>query len=124
MRILLAHNQRQTRSALRRILEQDSEFNVVGEASEVEGLLAQTQIAHPDLVLLHWELPGSQGTDVLPALHCLSHHPRVLAFSEHRGARQEAIAAGVDAFVSKNEPVERLLNTVRVIGGLSPYYLG
>lgn len=121
MRVLLADNQARVRSALRRLLEQEPDFNVVGEVTEVEGLLNQMQTIHPDLVLLHWEMPGLQEADFLSNLHCLGCRLKVLAFSARREASQEALAAGADAFVSKGEPVEHLLNTMRTMSGLSSY---
>ncbi len=120
MRVLLADNQEKERAALKRLLGQDPELCLVGEAAEVESLLAQAEAIHPDLVLLDWELPGLGCVDLLPTFGCSL---KVVAFGEHIGARQEALAAGVDAFVSKQEPVEQLLNTVRAVGRLSPCFV-
>jgi DNA-binding NarL/FixJ family response regulator len=124
MRVLLTNDQTQVRSALRRLLEQESELSVVGEAGEAEDLLAQVQETRPDLVLLDWELPGLQATDLLLAMHSRYCPLKVVAFSEHKEARQEALDAGADAFISKDDPQERLLITLRAVGGLSPCFVG
>ena len=68
MYVLLADSHAKERAALRRLMAQEPELNVVGEAVGVQDLLAQAQALHPDLVLLNWELPGLQGTDLLLAL--------------------------------------------------------
>ena len=124
MRVLLIDDRPQMRSALRCLLEQEPGLSIVGEAAETKGLLAQVHEIRPDLVLLDWELPGLQAADLLPSLHVLRCPPKVVAFSERREARQEALAAGADAFVSREDPPEWLLNTLRRVGRLSPYFVG
>jgi two-component system response regulator DesR len=123
MYVLLADSRAEECAELRQLFELDPELCLVGETSEAGDLLAQAQTAHPDVVLLEWELPGLDGANLVSALHCLVSPPKVVAFSEKMNARQEAIAAGVDAFVSKGEPVEELLNTTRAVGRLSPYLI-
>jgi DNA-binding NarL/FixJ family response regulator len=111
MHILLADNQVAVRSALRFLLEQEPGMCLVGEAAEAEELLAQDAATQPDLVLLDWELPGSQPADLLAALR-IRRSMIVIALSGRPEARQAALNAGVDAFVSKGEPPERLLATL------------
>jgi DNA-binding NarL/FixJ family response regulator len=124
MYILLAANRAKERTVLRRLMEQEPELSVVGEVSEARDLLAQAQAVHPDLVLLDWELPGLQGADLLLALHCLGYPLKVVAYSERTEARQEALAAGADAFVHREEPPQWLLITLYSVAGLSPCFLG
>jgi DNA-binding NarL/FixJ family response regulator len=116
MRVLLADDQSKVRSALRLLLRQEPELSVVGEAVEVESLLAQTETARPDLVLLDWELPGLSTVDLLPALRALCPRLQVIVLSGRPEARRAALAAGADAFVSKGDPPERLLKTLRAVG--------
>ena len=120
MRIFLADNVHGQRLELKWMLEQDPELNVVGEADDMQHLLTQVQATHPDLVLLNWELPGVQRTDLLSALRCLGCPLRIVAYSKRKETRQEVVAAGPDAFVCQEEPVEQLLKTVRAVCWLSP----
>lgn len=125
MRVLLTEDQtKKMCAALKRLLAQESELSVVGEAAEAMELLTQVQETHPDLVLLDWELPGLPAADLLSALHDLDFPPKVVAFGENREICHEALAAGADAFVSREEPPEWLLTTLRSVGGLSPHLLG
>jgi len=113
MRVFLADDQPRVRSALRLLLEQDPQLSVVGEAAAAEGLLAQVRAAHPDLLLLDWELPGLQAANpLLPALRALYPRLSVIALSGRPEARRAALAARADAFVSKGDPPERLLAAV------------
>ena len=73
MRVLLADDQAQVRSALRLLLTQEPGLSVVGEATEAQALLAQAEDIHPDMVLLDWELPGLQAADPLSTLRARCH---------------------------------------------------
>jgi DNA-binding NarL/FixJ family response regulator len=116
MRVLLADDQAKVRSALKLLLEQEAGLCVVGEAADAEALLAVAQAVQPDVVLLDWELPGHEEAGLLTALRALSSRARVIALSGRLEAGQEALAAGVDGFVSKGDPPERLLAVLRSQG--------
>ena len=116
MRILLADDQSKVRSALRLLLEQQPDVHILGEAVDVTGLLDWVKAACPDLVLLDWELPGLETDSLLPTLRELCPHLAVIALSGRPEARRAALEAGVDAFVSKGDPPERLLKTLRAVG--------
>ena len=116
MRVLLADDQTKVRSALRLLLEQEPGLSVIGEAAKAENLLAQVEATQPDLVLLDWELPGLRTDDRLSALRTLCPLLKVIALSGQLEARRAALAAGAEAFVSKGDPPERLLTTLRAVG--------
>jgi DNA-binding NarL/FixJ family response regulator len=113
MRVLLADDQAWLRSAVRLLLEQEPDVEIIAEAAEVKSLLAKAQALHPNLVLLDWELPGmtrfSAGRQVLLALHALSPRLYVIVLSGRPEASHTALAAGADCFVSKADPPEVLL---------------
>jgi len=115
MRILLADDQPKTRYALRLLLEREPDFDVVGEAAETETLLAQLETLQPDIVLLDWELPGLAVIGGLPALRTICPQLFVIALSGRLEARQTALAAGADAFVSKSESPPHLLAILRAV---------
>ena len=112
MRVLLADDQSKVRSALRLILEQQPDLNVLGEAVDAQGLLDWVRLVCPDVVLLDWELPGLPRHDLLSTLRARCPHLKVIALSGRPEARQAALAAGADAFVSKGDPPEQLLAAV------------
>jgi two-component system response regulator DesR len=117
IRIVLADDQAPLRSALHLWLEQEAHLRVVGEATDVASLLHQIARTPPDLILLDWELPGMPSGHVLPLLHQALPDAHIIALSSHPEARQAALAAHADAFVSKGEPPEQLL---AAIGGIFP----
>lgn len=112
MRILVADSQPRVRFALRVLLEQQPGLQVVGEAADSRELLAQVGSRSPDLVLLGWELPGLLPVDSLLALRKIRSDLQVIALSGRPEARQMALDAGANAFVSKSDPPERLLAAI------------
>lgn len=121
MRVLIADDQPQVRSALRLLLKQEPGVTVVGEAEDTQQALELADGQRPDLVLLDWELPGpwsagplkNAGQRLLPALRARCPRVTVVALSGRPEARQAALDAGADAFVSKGDPPERVLATVK-----------
>jgi len=112
MRILLADDQLKVRFALRTLLERQPGLEVVGEARSDADLRGQIEATGPDLILLDWELPGERALDTLSTLRIMYPDLRVIALSGRSEARQAALQAGVDAFVSKADPPERLLAAI------------
>jgi two-component system response regulator NreC len=116
MRILIADDWPNVQNALRVLLEQHPGLEVVGEVVDAGELLSTIEESCPDTVLLGWELPGSQRDGLLPALRIACPDMSVVVLSGRPDARQAALAAGADAFVSKVAPPERLLSAILEIG--------
>jgi DNA-binding NarL/FixJ family response regulator len=112
MRILLADNHPKVQLALRVLLEQQSGYEVVGEAGDVVDLLIQLSVICPDLLLLAWELPGPTSIELLPAIRRICPTLPIIAISERLEAHRAALEAGADAFVSKGDPPDRLLAAI------------
>jgi DNA-binding NarL/FixJ family response regulator len=112
MRILLADGRPKVRFALRVLLERQPGLEVVGEASDACQLLTQVGEICPDLVLLGWELPGLTALESLSSMRDVCPGLSVIALSGRPEARQVALAAGADGFVSKVDPPNRLLEAV------------
>ena len=115
MHILLADNRSRVRSALRSLLEEQSGRMVVSEAEDCQELLDQAETVCPDLVLIDWDLPGMATVELLPALHKLCPGLHVIALSSRPEVKQDALAAGAQAFVSKAGPPEPLLAAIQSV---------
>ncbi|MCP4607511.1 MAG: response regulator transcription factor, partial [Planctomycetes bacterium] len=68
MRVLLAEGRPDVRSALRLLLEQESDLTIESEVTRVDDLLAQLEKRCVDLVLLDWELPGLKPESLLSSI--------------------------------------------------------
>jgi two-component system response regulator DesR len=117
MHILLADDQHSVRSALRLLLQQEADWGVVSEAVNAQELFDQVRVTAPDVVLLDWELPGLDSQIAVTALRELRPCLSIIALSGRPEARQPALDAGVEVFVSKGDPPEQVLAAVHSCAG-------
>ena len=111
-RILIAERRSRVRFALRTLLQQHEELEIVGESTNAESVLAQVQTRCPDLLLLDWDLPGIATTNLVTTVHALCPSLPVVVLSGRLDQRQAALEAGASGFLSKTEPPERLLEAI------------
>jgi DNA-binding NarL/FixJ family response regulator len=114
MRVLLAEQETNVRYGLRVLLEERTDLQVAGEAADVDELSSHVASACPDLVLLSWDLAGRKGAELISALRRVCPGLLVIVLSGRPEARQAALDAGANAFISKVEPPEQLLAAVEV----------
>lgn len=112
MRITLADERSKVRFALRTLLQRQDDMEVVGEAANAQELIAMVEHDCTDLILVDCELPGRDLPDLLCALRGMCPEAMIIALSGRVDARERAQKAGVDAFVSKGDPPERLLSAI------------
>ncbi len=113
MRILLADDEPNVRSALRLLLEQEAGLTVVAEVENSKGLVSQLEADCPDLLLLDWELPGGKGGELIPALREKCPELVIIALSSRPEARRAALNAGAESFVSKGSPPQEVIAAVK-----------
>ena len=115
MRVFIIDDQVQVRSALRKLLKHRLDMKVVGEAIDTHSLWIELEAARPDLLLLDWGALGSHTDGVLPALRARYPHLSVIVMSGQPEARRAALASGADAFISKTDPPDQLLATLKEV---------
>ncbi len=110
--VIVADDEAAIRSALGLALKQKLSIQNVSEAANMEELLARARVGGAALALLDWELPGLAAAGGLVALRRQNPGLKVVALSARPEARQMALAAGADAFVSKTESPDIMLRLV------------
>jgi DNA-binding NarL/FixJ family response regulator len=113
LKILIGDAQPRVRFGLRKLLEQQSGWSVVGEAEDAPALLEAIACGCPDLVLLDWELPGMPAQDLLLKIRQACPYLRVVFMSGNVELRQAVLQAGADVFVYKADPPEKLLGFIQ-----------
>ena len=114
--ILLAEDHALFREAVKAVLEGESDFKVVGEASSASELISQLVACRPDLVVLDVEI--ADGNDELVGvIKQTLPGSRILMLVESNGhaALLRAARAGVEGFVTKESPLQGLLGAVRAL---------
>ena len=113
-RVYLADAQLEERSALRLLLL-DLDMEVVGEAGDWPTTLAQAPATNLDMLLVEWDLlPVDLGVQSLAVLRLACPNTIVVILISHLDARhQAALSAGADAFISKGETPDRVVERLR-----------
>jgi DNA-binding NarL/FixJ family response regulator len=91
------------REALRWIIEDEADLNVIGEAGDgVEAVHLAAELM-PEVVILDVELPGQDGYAVARKLKAMPQPPAIVFLTVHADplSRQRAFEAGGDAFAEK-----------------------
>jgi len=117
IRMLIADDQVEIRSAMRLLLSYTFGLTAVEEAVNASQAMRIARDARPDIVLLDWELPGQVDGALVAALRLTPSRPAVVVLSSKPEVRQAALDAGASAFVSKGDPPDVLL---RAIGDYLP----
>jgi two-component system response regulator NreC len=112
------------RDGLRRVLERATgEFEVVGEAADLQTTLAAVRVHRPRLLILDVTMPGGSSLGIIPEL--LAEDPNlaitVLTMHEDPGYAQAAIRAGAHSFVLKKAEPDELLRAFRMAAARDSY---
>lgn len=117
MNILLAEDQSRVRSALRLMLEQQTEEHVVEEVATLRDMMKLARNHCCDVVLLDWKLLGADPDKIIKSLKVSCPGLLIIAMDSNPQTRQVALEAGASKFVSKNDPPEGLLAAINSYRG-------
>jgi len=129
-RIVLADDHYLIREGLRSILEERPDFDVVGEAADGLELLLLLDRLKPHLVILDISMPNLRGIETARQIKMKYPRMKILILTMHREREYlyEAVSAGVEGYLLKDDGEKELLPAVdAVLGGrgfLSPVLRG
>ena len=111
MRIVIATEDSNLRIAIQLMLSEEPGINILGSASDCDGLLALVKSTLPEVVLLDWELPGCKMGDTLQHIKTIQSDPEIflIILSRKRSMKKNALEAGADAYRVIGDPPEKLL---------------
>ena len=113
MHIILADHHPQALWALKTMLQEKPKLDVTAEATDACNLLTLAEENPPDLILMDWELPGGSIDDLITKLHMLKPKPVVVVMSSRPEQGRMLLKAGADAFISKSDQPDWLLETLQ-----------
>lgn len=116
--VLIADDSEVVRGALRRLLERDRLFRVVGEAGDGDEAVRLARELRPDVVLMDIRMPRLDGLQATRLIKADRPEARVIILTVHEEDtyRQAAGESGADAFLPKKADIEELLFTIRGFG--------
>jgi DNA-binding NarL/FixJ family response regulator len=113
--VYLVDDHAMIRASLRLLLTRAGGFEVVGDTGDPLSCVEQIGELRPRIVLLDITMPGLSGIDLVPKIRAVHPDVRIVMVS-HLGGQStidRCLAAGADAFVSKDAPLEHLIETMR-----------
>jgi DNA-binding NarL/FixJ family response regulator len=119
VRILVADDHEVVRKGLMLVLNQEPDFEVVGEAESGRQALERVLALRPDLVVLDWKMPEMDGLAAAKAIRQQAPSVRTLLLSGApiESAALDALDQGVDGFAHKDISPSNLANAIRVVAG-------
>jgi two-component system invasion response regulator UvrY len=123
IRVLIADDHPVVRRGLKRILEDETDMEVMGEARNGQEALDLISKEKCDVVILDIEMPGRSGLDVLNDLKQYRPKLPVLVLSIHPEEQfaVRVLRAGAVGYLSKESAPEELVTAVRRVYGGGRY---
>ena len=123
-RILIAEDHEVVRSGLRRLLESQAKWEVVGEASDGKEAVAKALELKPDIAVLDYALPLLNGIEVTRQIRARQPRTEVLIFTMHDNETliSDLLAAGARGFLLKSDASRFLLAAIDSLTLHKPFF--
>lgn len=117
IRIMIADDHPLFRDGLRRLLQSEPGFEVVGEAADGDELLPLVRKAKPDILLLDLSMPRRDGMTVLRELATAKIPVRTLLLTAaiDQGQIVQALRLGAYGIILKESTTQRLFDSIRCV---------
>jgi len=113
--IVLADDHTVVRRALRVLLEEEPEFEVVAEAEDSDTAIRYLRGHKPDVLILDLNMPGRPSLEAIPEMKVASPETRivVLTMQKEPAFARQALQLGVLGYVLKEAAGDELVQAVR-----------
>lgn len=112
-RVYIADTLPEERSALRLLLL-DLNMEIVGESSDWQDTFRLAPVSNLNMLLVDWNMLPQNVNVSFDALRMACPNPIVIVLISHLDARhQAALSSGADAFISKGETPDRVVERLR-----------
>jgi two-component system response regulator NreC len=114
--VVLADDHAVVRSALRMLLEDEPDMEVVAEAGDAEAATRYVRGHRPTVLILDINMPGGSGLAAVPQIRNESPQTQIvmLTMQGETASAREALQAGVLGYISKDAASEELVTAVRM----------
>ncbi len=124
MRILLADDHNVLRKGLRRILEEQPDLEVVGEAADGREAVTLANTLHPDIVVMDIAMPLMNGLEATRQILLRHSDLNVLILSMYSDENYvvQVLRAGARGYLLKDTAEEDLITAVRTVANGQPFF--
>ncbi|ELS01425.1 response regulator containing a CheY-like receiver domain and an HTH DNA-binding domain [Xenococcus sp. PCC 7305] len=117
IRILIVDDQNFTREAVKSILEQESDFEIIGQAENGVKALAKIDEMRPDVAVIDLEMPEMNGFVLTQKINQQFSQTKVVILSscEDHDSINAAVKAGAKGYLLKSTSGSELTDTIRYV---------
>jgi DNA-binding NarL/FixJ family response regulator len=117
IRVLSADDHALLREGIAALIGNQSDMQLIGEASNGHEALEQFRKHHPDITLMDLQMPGMNGIDAISAIRGEFPDARIIVLTTHAGDFQisRALKAGARGYLLKDMLRQELLETIRAV---------
>lgn len=119
MRILIVDDQKRTRQSLRILLNTLPAIKEIREAEHGREAVRLILEARPSIVVMDGRMPEMDGVEATQIIKARWPGVKVILLSMYPEYQEAAAQVGADAFVSKGQPPEELLDTICILHAMS-----
>jgi DNA-binding NarL/FixJ family response regulator len=121
--VLVVDDHTVLRTGIRAMLDEESDFTVVGQAANADQAVGKARALQPDVILLDVVMPRKSGFDALPELRKVAPEARVIMLSmqTNPSSIRKALNAGAAGFVAKHASAADLMDAIRRVAAGSRY---
>ena len=112
-KVLITDDRLASRKGLRALMLTQSDIQVIGEASNGERAIQFIEKNKPDVVIMDAFMPKMNGLEATKIIKRKWKNIRVVILTLHDDIREEAIAAGADAFLVKGCSPDQLIQEIK-----------
>ncbi|MGH9558616.1 MAG: response regulator [Bryobacteraceae bacterium] len=117
VRIVIADDHPIVRDGLKKLLQLEDDFDIVGEAGDGREVLERVQELDPDVLLLDLRMPNLDGLSTLQALQQSNRRTRVIVLtaSEDKNEFVQAMKLGCSGIVLKQTAPDLIVKSIRKV---------
>lgn len=124
IKVLVADDHDLVRMGITRMLDDNTEIEVVGEADNGDSAVLQARALCPDVILLDVNMPNIDGVEATRRIKQHNANIKILAVSSLSVQPYPSmlLKAGVDGYITKGTPLDEMIRAIKKVHTGSRYF--
>jgi len=116
-RILIVDDHALVREGLSKLIDEEPDLHVCGDAGDVPTALELVEAEEPEVIVIDISLGGQSGLELIKQINTRYPSVHILALSMHdeKLFAERALRAGAEGYVNKEESPDRVIEAIREV---------